>query len=166
MRTIFGLFADFAQAEKAVRELVIQGFDREEMNALLSKSTARNFMDVDQERIKAEKSTILPDTGHGSLFDRMLGGEKGVRTRDLGEVIAVGQLGNILSSTAATEDASGGGVKAALENFSVSPDAAEAYREGIRGGGILFFIRTSDERAGQAAQILTEHKGQRVANYI
>jgi hypothetical protein len=44
----------------------------------------------------------------------------------------------------------------------LSAEAAEYFLEGVKAGGLLFFIRTADERASEAAGILRAHKAERL----
>jgi len=42
---------------------------------------------------------------------------------------------------------------------------AEACRAGIETGGVLFWLRTSNDRAMEAANVLSSHKGAYVSSY-
>jgi len=72
-------------------------------------------------------------------------------------------LATILVKSAAAPDT--GDMEVALIDFNVSPPMAAAYTEGLVDGSLLFWIRTSDERSSQAAEILREHDGAHVASH-
>ncbi len=165
MRTIFSILKNYPDGEAAVSALFGKDFDLKEMNAILLKSTAKNFMSINKERSKIEKSEQAGREAVARSLNRMVAGEQGVRVPELGEVVAAGQLADILVRAAALPPTGKGGLKAALVDFSVPIDAAQAYVDGIKAGGVLFILRSADERAPEAADTLRQVKAQRVAAY-
>ncbi len=161
MKTVFSLFDDFSQAEAAYHKLRENGFGVDAINVILTKETAKNYMK--QGNIRAEKSAGLPDTGTASQLAWKLGGEQDVLVSDVGDVYAAGKLANLLAETAANPGGKEHGILNALENFDIQDQTAETYRNGIKGGGVLLFVRTGDERASQAASLLREAKGKDLA---
>jgi hypothetical protein len=165
VRTIFAILKNYPEGETAIDALYSRDFDLKEMNAILLKSTARNFMSVNQERIKIEKSSGPGREAVSRGLDRMLGGEQGVRVPDVGEVVAAGQLADILVRAAGMPPIGKGGLRAALVDFGVSNEAAQVYTDGVKAGGVLFMLRAPDERAPEAADTLRQVKAQRVSAY-
>ena len=161
MKTYFGLIKDYAEADAAVRALLEGGFDLDKINVVLLEIIAKNSMNVGLDQIKADKSEQFGQPGaHG--LDGLLGGERAVTVPDVGRIYAAGELANLLTNTASIPGAANGGLKGALIDFNLSAEAAEYFLEGVKAGGLLFFIRTADERASDAAGILRAHKAERL----
>lgn len=131
------------------------------MNAILDVEVAKNHLEVDLDRVDVAASEELDGTGAG--LDIMLGTEQPVAAPGVGDVYVAGQLATILVKTAAAPDT--GDMEVALIDFNVSPAMAAAYTEGLVDGSLLFWIRASDERASEAAEILKEHGGAHVASH-
>ncbi|MGA1874161.1 MAG: hypothetical protein ACMUIA_00980 [bacterium] len=81
------------------------------------------------------------------------------------EVYASGEIATILARTASIQGAAGSGLKMALMDLSMPEGVAEAGRAGIEAGGVLLWLHTSDERAMEAANVLSSHKGAYVSSY-
>ena len=160
MQSVFGLFADYENGATAVEDLLEAGFEREEMNAIMDVEVAKTYLEVDLDQVDAAASDELDGTGAG--LDVMLGKERPVAAPGVGEVYAAGQLATMLIKTAAAPDT--GDVEVAMIDFDVSPATATAYADGLVDGSLLFWIRASDERASEAAEILKEHGGAHVAS--
>jgi hypothetical protein len=52
----------------------------------------------------------------------------------------------------------------ACVHLHVARETAEAYRAGIEGGGLLFWIRTDDGRAAEAASVLRQHEARHLTS--
>jgi hypothetical protein len=76
--------------------------------------------------------------------------------------VIVAMISNLLTNTASIPRATNGGLKGALIDFNLSAEAAEYFLESVKAGGLLFSIRTADERASEAAGILRAHKAERL----
>jgi hypothetical protein len=164
MKTVFGLFSDYTQAQAAIDLLQAEGFNQDEMNVIVQTEIARDSMDVDLERAKVQvTSKVGQKTIHG--LDAMLAGEQSVTVPDVGEVFAAGELATLLVRTAAAPGEADHGLKRTLIDFNIPPDVAREYRVRVEGGGVLFFIRTRDERASQAVALLKENHGMMVSGY-
>lgn len=161
METIFGLIREYAQGDAAVRALLERGFEPDKVNVVLLESIARNAMEVGQNQIKVEKSAEFGEPGSHGL-DGLLGGEQTVRVPDAGDVYAAGELANLITSAASVPGTVDGGLQAALVEFNLPPETADFFQDGVKAGGLLFFIRTEDEHISKAAAILREHKAEQV----
>lgn len=164
MKTVFGLFSDYTAARSAVEALRAADFDQDEMNVIIQSEVAKDRMEVDMERAKVD---VTDEVGEVSIhgLDAMLAGEQPVNLPDVGDVFASGQLATILTTTSAAPGEADGGLETTLMEFNLSADIAGRYRAGVEAGDLLFFIRTSDERASAAADILKEQHAQNVAGY-
>ena len=164
MKTIFGLFENFEDAGRAINQLMEQHFDLWKMNIIVSQLVAKNSMDVDLNRVKVGKTDNIGEHyAHG--IDWLLGGQQPVKLPDVGPVYAAGELATILVRAASAQGAVDDGLQSALEDFDVPEQVAGQYRTGIKEGGLLFFLRTDDQRAAQAVMLLRQHNASHVANY-
>lgn len=161
MKSIFALFETYEDCEAAVDELLGQGFDDEEMNVVVDEEVAKTHLDVDLEAVDLKATDEYGEEAEG--LDIILGTEQPLAIYPLGDVYAAGQLATILAKTAAAPDT--GGFKGALVEFDVPEPVAGAYTEAVVEGAFLFWIRTGDERASEAAQILRVHNGAHVTSH-
>ncbi len=76
-----------------------------------------------------------------------------------------GEMATVLVRSAATEQSTPTSLKEALVDFDIPKEIADFYTEGILEGGVLLWLRTKDERAGEAANVLSETKGEEVGSY-
>ncbi len=162
MRTIFALFEGYREAKSAVEDLLEQGFDPREMNVVVQELTARGNMDVDVRTADVQKAQkTAQDAPQG--IDRMIAGTQPLTVSDVGAVYAAGEMARNVVNAAHREKPPATGLKQALVAFDVPEELAEFYRDGVLEEGVLFFMRTEDRRAAEAANILAETKGKEVA---
>jgi hypothetical protein len=83
----------------------------------------------------------------------------------VGDGLAAGELANFVVAAAGRSGAAEGGFTAALIDFGVPGHAAEAYQRGVADGGLLFWMRTEDERAGEVREVVQEQGASRVGAY-
>lgn len=160
MRTIFSLFSTYEDANAAIQYLIDNRFTINEMNAIIQRDIAEEHM-----KINPRKANISTMNGIDKLLAGVLAGKQTENTYDAGRVYAAGDLATELAKVAELPRAAGKGLKSALIDFNIPEEVAESFIAGIKGGGILFFIRTSDERASTAANILQFYKGKHVSSY-
>ncbi len=162
MRTIFALFEGYREAKSAVKDLLEQGFDPREMNVVVQELTARGNMDVNFRTANVEKAR---EAGEDTLqgIDRMIAGTQPLTVSDVGAVYAAGEMARIVVTAGHEEASSATGLKEALVDFHVPEELAEFYRNGVLDEGVLFWMRTEERRAAEAATILAETKGKEVA---
>jgi hypothetical protein len=164
MKSIFALFKDYQDAEAAAADLLEKGFEEDEMNVIVHEQNAKNHMDVNLEKVKVDATNKVGEQNvHGLV--RILAGQRPVRLSDVGPIYAAGEIATMLARAAANPGAVNGGLQAALVDFSVPKEVAEEFTTGIENEGVLFWIRTSDERAPEASSVLHSHKGVHVGNY-
>lgn len=167
MKTIFCLFRDLDTAQSAIDQLVNQKFPSGEMNVIVQAQTAKNVLNINPRAVN------IPVTGEGNrhpvpTLEKMLHGKQPVQIPDTGKVFASGELANLLTRSASTsaENDSVVGLKSALVDFGLPSNTAGRFYEGIKGGGILFFIRTSDERSPEAANFLRTQDGSNLVTHV
>jgi len=164
MKVIYALFGRYADARGAVKELLDQGYNDDEMNVIVQADIAHEHMDLDFSSVGVEVTDeVGTRTSRG--LDPFLAAHTPVPVPGLGEVYAAGDLATMLVKAAMVHGAGADGLQSALKDF-VPLDVAQAFAGGISRGGLLFWIRTGDERGGIAAQTLRRYHGQYVDDYV
>jgi hypothetical protein len=173
-RNVVALYDNFEDANAAVRDLVDQGFRREEISFMAAdqKGGQRGAVTVTDEtaRTPADKaSTVRADdasgAGIGAGIGAAVGGLAGVLIGlgalvipGIGPVIAAGPLATVLAGLAgAGAGAVAGGVLGALVDMGIPEETAGYYAEGVRRGGTLVSVRVEDQYTDKALDILNRH---------
>ncbi|MDX1663304.1 MAG: hypothetical protein R3272_05890 [Candidatus Promineifilaceae bacterium] len=169
MKSIFALFEDFDNAQQAVQALLQDGFEEEHMNVIVRAGVGKDWLrdnleHADLHRVDIRKSE---EVGHKSArgLVALLGGEQGVPLPGIGDVLAGGELATQIAQNASATWAPEKGFKDILGELNVPDGVADAYHAGINEGGVLFWIRTADDRAAAAANHLRAEAGKHVADY-
>ncbi len=160
MKTIFCLFRDYQNARQAVEHLVAERYNSGRLNSLILAQVARNLIDINPAQLYRKSS--IPVTGDGPrTLDMLLSRNRPVALTGVGKVCASGELAGMLAKTAAAlpNTASENGLAGALVDFGLPAETARKYVEGIRGGGLLLFLRTEDEQAPEVAGLLRSMEG-------
>lgn len=167
MKTIFCLFRDFKDAQAGIEDLVSERFPKGEMNLIMQAQSAKNALDINP---RAEN---IPVTGQQTeservpILDTMLHGKQPVTLPGAGKIYTFGELANVMTRTASAvaTGESVDGLQGALVDFGLPPKVAKEYYNGVRSGGLLFFLRTSDERSSEAASRLRNQDGNNLVSY-
>jgi uncharacterized membrane protein len=160
MKTVVGLFENYMDADSAVSELNNRGFTRNEISVAARDNAIRDRLvagETGKERAVAESA------GAGAIGGATLGGLAGLLVGlgalaipGIGPVVAAGTLATTLASTAAGAGigAAAGGLIGALVGMGIPEEDATFYAEGVKRGGVLVTVQTSDDRASEAMSIL------------
>lgn len=152
MRTVTGLFDDYADARSAVNELESAGVPSDDISIV-----SNNGRDQDNASGAAEGAA----TGAG--IGAAVGGTGGLLAGlgllaipGVGPVVAAGWLVATAAGAAAGALAGGaaGGLIGALTSSGVSEEDAHVYAEGVRRGGTLVTARVDEGRVAEAEAIL------------
>lgn len=159
MKTIFASFDNYASSRDAVNALLDEDFSLAEMNALVLADVAKREMETNQAKVHVNVTDEVGDVAlHG--LDRLVGGEQPVQAPQVGQVYAAGELATLLVNQFA--GAGGNSFTDILQEFGVPSDAAAHYASAINGGGVIFWVRSDDARASQAATTLRDRGAQHV----
>lgn len=161
MKSVFALFGTYEDVRDTVDELIEEGFEQEEMNVIVDEEVAKGDLNVDLQRVDVKATDELGEEATG--LHVVLGVEQPVEAPRMGEVLAAGEIATILARTAAAPG--GGSVADTMEEFGVPPSMTGTYIEAVIDGAYLFWIRTSDEEAPQAEEILRVHNGSNLISY-
>lgn len=152
MRTVTGLFDDYADASAAVGELETAGVRSNDIS-IVSNNADRRHGD----------SNAAEGAGTGAGIGAVVGGAGGLLTGlglmaipGVGPVVAAGWLAATAAGAAAGAVAGGaaGGIIGGLTSSGVSERDAHFYAEGVRRGGTLVTAKVEDALAPEAEAIL------------
>lgn len=159
-KTVVGLYEDFETAQRVVQELVNNGFDRGDISLVASDAEgeySRHLGTREREDLEASEAV-----GAGAGIGALLGGGAGLliglgalAIPGIGPVVAAGPL--IATLAGAGIGAVAGGLVGALVSAGVPEEEARYYAEGVRRGGTLVTVNTTDEMADRAADIMRRY---------
>jgi hypothetical protein len=167
-KTIIALYDDFSQANDVVKDLSDEGFARENMSLMTGDPTGE-YAEYLERTERAEGNVATESAGIGAGIGAVMGGLGGMLIGwgalvipGLGPVIAAGPLAAALGGLAgagvgAIAGGVAGGFLGALVDMGVPEQTAHVYAEGIRRGGTLVTIQTTDEIARAALDIMNRH---------
>jgi hypothetical protein len=159
--TITRLYDDYADAERAVQRLEQAGISRSDISIVANNSENwyRPGGKVDRDRDGVDDRTEGAEAGAG--VGAGLGGAAGLLAGlgllaipGLGPVVAAGWLAS--TAAGAVAGAATGGIIGALTQGGVSQDVASRYAEGVRRGGTLVSVRTSEQDHARIEGLLNE----------
>lgn len=169
-KTVVGFFDKFSDAEAAVTDLLSSGFGRDDVSVV--KQQDERVAAAEPRRTdrtdagETDAGEVDPGTGAaiGAGTGAVIGGATGLALSAIGGIAipGVGALlgvGPIIATTlgGAGIGAVAGGLAGALMGAGVPEEHAHYYVEGIRRGGTLVTVRTRDDAADRAADILSRH---------
>ena len=158
MKTIVGLFDDMAQAKSAALSLESAGILHDDISVVANNEGGRY---VATDGVSTDTTTSGHAVGHDAKVGLKVGGVAGLllgltglAIPGLGWIAGAGWLmGMILG---AGTGAIVGGLIGALTHVGVPETDAAHYTEGVRRGGTLVAVRSSDEMAQQVATTLSQ----------
>lgn len=152
MRTVTGLFDDYADASAAVGELETAGVRSNDISIVSNNADKRHG-----------DSNAAEGAGTGAGIGAVVGGAGGLLTGlglmaipGVGPVVAAGWLAATAAGAAAGAVAGGaaGGIIGGLTSSGVPERDAHFYAEGVRRGGTLVTAKVEDALAPEAEAIL------------
>jgi len=158
MATVIGLFEHYQDAERAVDQLYNKGYDKSEVSV-----AARDQIMQDRVTGKTAGNEMAEGAASGAVGGAAIGGLAGLLVGlgalvipGIGPVIAAGTLATAITSAAAGAGigAATGGILGALVGMGIPEEDANFYAEGVKRGGVLVTVHTTDDRAPMAQEIL------------
>jgi len=159
-KTVVGLFDTTAEAQSVVQELINSGFERNDIS--LVANNARGEYSAARE-VGATGSSTAEGAGAGAVGGGVLGGVFGLLVGvgalaipGIGPVLAAGPLAAALGAAGASTlvgagiGAATGGIVGALVGAGIPKEDAGFYAEGVRRGGTLVLVKSSDDMAQRA----------------
>jgi hypothetical protein len=148
--TISKLYDTYTQAVDTVNELEAVGIPSRNISIIASDSAGRIHKDHTGAATGATTGAVL---GGGA---GLLAGLGMIAIPGIGPVVAAGWLSTLAAGAAV--GAGAGGIIGALTDSGVDKSEAHVYAEGVRRGGTLVSVRSSDDREQEVERIMTRHK--------
>lgn len=147
-KTVTALYNNFETAQDAVQGLVDAGFQSNSFSIV-----GRDAALMDEDAVKG---------GEGAAFGMVVGalvGAGALLIPGIGPVIAAGPLAAALigGGVGAVAGAVTGGLTASLVKTGINPTSAEYYTEGVRQGGTLVVVHTTDAMGNYASDVLRKY---------
>jgi hypothetical protein len=158
--TITALYDYREDAQNALRELVDMGIPREDVS-LVASDAAGEYARYHGRDFPAES-----DTAEGAATGAVIGGLGGLvvglaalAIPGIGPVIAAGPLASALiaGGIGAGVGAVAGGLVGALVDLGLSEEEAGYYAEGVRRGGTLLTVTTTENMSNRVMDVLDRH---------
>jgi uncharacterized protein (TIGR02271 family) len=154
-KTVVGLFDDFQSAQRAAERLESAGIARGNISIIAGNESGK------YEQYVSGTGEVGKDTAKRAGTGAAIGGGLGLLAGltalvipGVGPIIAAGPIAAAL--TGAGVGAAAGGLIGGLTKGGISEPDANYYAEGVRRGGVLVMVRTSDDMADKAAEILDD----------
>jgi len=158
-KTVVGLFDDFTQAQRAVHELESSGIPHSDISLVASNTGGQHDHHGTGTTTDDAVDGAASGAGTGATTGAVVGGGIGLLAGlgllaipGFGPIVAAGWL--VATLTGAGIGAAAGGLLGALVGAGVPHEEAHLYNEGVRRGGTLIAVKTADNMAHQAAEIL------------
>jgi uncharacterized membrane protein len=163
MKTIAALFERFEDADSAIHDLQQRDVEIDDISVLArDRAVQERLRGKDTAFTASSEDIATADVSAGAGTGAFVGGLGGLliglstlAIPSFGEVYAIGALAAIFSSTVAGTalGAMGGGLLGALAHWGVPEEQAATYAEGIKRGGILVAVQTSENSATQIKDV-------------
>ncbi|HYP54172.1 MAG TPA: YsnF/AvaK domain-containing protein, partial [Pyrinomonadaceae bacterium] len=162
-KTVIGLFDDHDGAQEAVRELLEEGFRREDISVMtkeLRPHAAERAPAV--EYVEEDGHEQVEDMAKGAGKGAAIGGAAGLllgltalAIPGIGPVLAAGPLAAAVAG--AGFGGTIGGLISGLTRLGANDEQANTYAEGVRRGGTVVSVNVPDEAAATVVTIMKEN---------
>jgi hypothetical protein len=170
-RMVTGLFRDRESAERAYGSLNTRGYDKNDINLMMSDDTRKKyFADDDTSHLKDSdlKDKAWEDAGKGAAIGGVTGATLAALAA-IGTTLALPGLGLLIAGPIAAgiaglgAGAATGGLIGALVGHGIPEEHAKEYDRGVREGGILMGVNArSDEDADYFENDWRSNRGEHI----
>jgi hypothetical protein len=154
-KTVVALFDNLDTAQTAVKELLNNGFARDDISVIRTNQqgdyTSGNMVEPGE----GDASGAAAGAGIGAVLGGLAGllvGLGALAIPGVGPIIAAGPIATTLAG--AGIGAATGGLVGALADTGLPEKEAGAYAEGVRRGGTLVTVRVDEDQVGKATEVL------------
>src|SRR5436190_23093396 len=164
-KMVTGLFRDRESAEGAYRSLSERGYEKDDVNLLMSEDTRKKYFDD-------KDSELGTKAWQGAGKGAAIGGGVGATLAAIaaiGATLALPGLGLLIAGPIAAGLAGGGagaltgGLIGGLVGHGIPEEEAKAYEQGIKDGGIVMGVNPrSDEDADYFEQNWRANRGESI----
>jgi hypothetical protein len=151
---IAGFFKTRAEGEAAQEALLAGGFTRDEVSFVAGDTSGHRIPAVGPVETTGADSEAAGDAVIGGVVG-LAAGMVAVVLPGIGPLIAAGPLAGAIGGLGL--GAAAGGIVGLLRDHGIPEEEAQFFAEGVKRGGSLVTVRTTDERAGQARSTLERH---------
>ena len=95
----------------------------------------------------------------------MLGRLQPIRTNAAGELYASGEIAKVFTKSLSAPGTPDTDLKSALADYGMEDETASTYENGVRGGSLLVFVRTADEREEEVKEAFVDASGKNIASF-
>lgn len=144
-KMVTGLFRDRDSAERAYNSITERGYDRDDVNVVMSDETRKRHFASD-----TEQTELGSKAAEGAGIGGAIGGTLGAIAAAIAAVgtsIAIPGLGLVVAGPVAAAlagagaGAATGGLVGALIGWGIPEERVKRYEEGIKQGGILMGVK-------------------------
>jgi uncharacterized membrane protein len=157
-KTVAALFDNHTTAYSAVQDLVDHGFARDTIGVMSRDDTVSDGTATTRVATPGGPSGVAQGAGIGAALGGLSGvivGLTALTVPGVGPVIAGGLLA--LALTGAGMGALTGGLVGALTEVGIPKEHVHYYSEGLRRGGVLVVVATTDAMEELALTLLSHH---------
>lgn len=159
-KAIAGFFRTRGEAEAAQKDLLSNGFTREEVSFVSGDTTGHETPAVGPIEEVGEDKEAGRDAWIGGAVG-LAAGVIAVVLPGIGPLIAMGPIAGAIGGMSVGFGA--GGIIGLLKDHGVSEKEAEFYAEGVARGGALITVHdVADDRESRARKILDDHGAMKV----
>lgn len=156
-RTVSALYTDFATAQQVAEDLVSMGFQPDTISIVANDVSGQYASTFNAQSAQEDVSM-----GEGARFGAVVGGLIGLGALaipGIGPVIAAGPLVAALvgAGVGAATGAVTGGLIAGLVDMGIPEDEAGYYAEGVRRGGALVLVNTTEDWVERVVDAMEAH---------
>lgn len=164
--TVVALYDTLAEAQRATRDLVDSGFNRDNISLAANDASGQYRRYLGDLQQATKEPGFGEDMGINAGAGALVGGISGLLVGlgvllipGVGPIIAAGPLVAAMMSAGvgAGVGVVTGGLLGVLIDMGVPTEQASSYVEGVRRGGVLLTVQTDDELVNQAKEILDRH---------
>lgn len=159
-RTVVALYDNLDTAQTAVRELLDNGFSRDDISVVRTNQqggyTSGNVNDPNA--MASDASGAAAGAGIGAVLGGLAGllvGLGALAIPGIGPIVAAGPIATTLAG--AGLGAATGGLVGALADAGIPETDAGAFAEGVRRGGTLVTVRAGEDKVSRATEVLNRY---------
>jgi hypothetical protein len=154
-QAIAGFFKTRAEGEAAEEALLASGFTRDEVSFVAGDTSGHQIPALGPVETTGAESQAAGDAFIGGVVG-LAAGMVAVVLPGIGPLIAAGPLAGTIAGAIGGlgVGAATGGIIGLLRDHGISEDEARFFAEGVKRGGSLVTVRTSEDRVDQARKTL------------
>jgi uncharacterized protein (TIGR02271 family) len=158
-KTVVGLFDDRGVAHDVVRELISEGFARDQIGVMQKQPEGTDINKGAFEYVEEDGREQVEDMAKGAGAGAAIGGTAALLLSltalaipGIGPVLAAGPIAALIAG--AGVGAAAGGLVSGLTRLGVDEAEADTYAEGLRRGGTLVTVHSPDHKADRAVSVM------------